>query len=124
MDENKLLEECITVNLTPLQTLLLSETVIITSSLVKFLLVNNAIQIDRFTKDNTRAPESEQVGKILLDSAVTTMYDVRRKIWESGEKQIGEKIPEELIGIIGAYSSILEEIANEFINMLRKESDE
>ncbi len=118
MDENSLLEECVDIKLTPLQTLLLSKTVIVISTLIDFLDTNGCVHIARVGKNDDLLPDSEQVGGILLKSALTSMEEIRSKIWENGKKQIGEMIPEEFEGIVGVYSVFLEEVANEILSMV------
>ena len=118
MDENSLLEECVNIKLTPLQTLLLSKTVIVISTLIDYLDTNGMVHIEKVGKNNNLLPDSEQVGNILLKSALVSMNEISSKIWENGKEQFGEEIPEEFEGIIGVYTIFLKEVANEVLNML------
>ena len=118
MDENSLLEECVNIKLTPLQTLLLSKTVIVISTLIDYLDTNGMVRIEKVGKNNNLLPESEQTGNILLKSALVSMNEISSKIWENGKEQFGEEIPEEFEGIIGVYTIFLKEVANEVLNML------
>ena len=117
MDESKLLEECINIKLTPLQTLLLSETVIVIHTLIDFLLENDCMEIKR-VKDDTVLPGYEQTGNILIKSALASIQEVRVKIWKGGKEEIGENIPKEFEGVVGAYSVLVEQIANQFVQLL------
>ena len=118
MDESKLLEECISINLTPLQTILLSKTVIVINTLVEFLQENTCMEIERIKEDNSLAPDSEQTGRILIKSALEIMNEVHTKIWKNGSEEIGEAIPEEFEEIVGVYSTVIEQIAYKFVESL------
>jgi hypothetical protein len=119
MDESKLLEECVNINLTPLQTILLSRTVCTMNALIEFLIDNNCVGIVRVTEDNDMAPASEQTGNILIKSASTAMKEIRTKVWEHGRDAIGEIVPEEFNEVVEAYSILIEQIAYTFIELLR-----
>lgn len=116
MDETKLLEECIHLTLTPLQTLLLSETLISTNEILVFLMENKCMEIARVEKDGSLA--NEQTGDILIKSAIENIKEMRKKIWESGKDVIGEIIPEEFSSIMMLYTTILEAINYQFIKSL------
>jgi hypothetical protein len=120
MDEIKLLEECIDIKFTPLETLLLSKTVISIYSLINFLARNNIMEVEKVKKDSSSLPSDEQTGGILIESALNSLAKIRSKIWENGAKEIGEFIPEEFEEIMGLYSSIIETITQFFIASLYK----
>lgn len=120
MDESKLLKECVNINLTPLQTLLLSKTVIVVNELIKFLKANDCMEIERVTIDNFAAPVAEQTGHILIQSAMAVMDEVRDKLWENGRDEIGDMVPEELNDIVDVYATTIEQIAYIFIESLRE----
>ena len=118
MEENKLLEECVSITLTPLQTLILSDTVITISQFLEFLTQNSYMHIEKVSTENKTIPAYEQVGDILMSSAIEELKKIRMKIWENGKEQIGEEIPEEFGNVMGIYSTVLEGIFNSFIEML------
>ena len=118
MDESNLLEECVNISLTPLQTLLLSETIHGVGTLVKFLYENNCMEIIALEKDSSEALPSEQTGNILIQSALSAMSEVSSKIWEKGTKEFGEEMPEEFVLIVSLYSTLLQQISTEFIKGL------
>ena len=120
MDENKLLEECINVNLTPLQAILLSKTLTVFNTLIEFLKDTGCIEIEKFTKDHSLLPASEQTGDILIQSALKTMDEVQEKIWKNGSAEIGEIVPEEFEEILGVYTVLIQQIAYQFIESLRE----
>ena len=120
MDESKLLDECVNINLTPLQTILLSKTLTITIIIIEFLKNNDCMEIEKITKDNSIAPDFEQTGDILIQSALEAMKEVNEKIWESGSEEIGEEIPEEFKEILSVYTTVIQQIAYQFIESLRE----
>ena len=120
MDESKILEECVNISLTPLQTILLSKTLIVTNTLIDFLLANNCMDIEEIKNDSSEIPVFEQTGNILIKSAVAAMKEVCDKIWESGREEIGEEIPEEFEEVILVYSTVVEQIAIQFVKSLKK----
>lgn len=124
MEENKLLEECINITLTPLQTLILSETVIITSQFLEFLTKNSYMHIEKISTENKTIPAYEQVGDILISSSIKELKKIKIKIWENGKEQIGVEMPEEFSGIVGVYSTVLEGVFNSFIEMLSYKKEE
>lgn len=115
MDKTQLLEENVTLKLTPLQTLLLSRTVIITNALVEVLLESGSVYVNRVEPNGESSPSSEQVGLVLINSSIEAMKDVRHKIFESGKAEFGDTIPNELENIVDVYSTILEQIALFFL---------
>ena len=118
MDEYKLLDECITIKLTPFQTLLLSETVIMTNTILEFLIEHNGIEIERVTENGLKAPESEQTGGVLIQSSLAAMKEIRIKIWKNGKGEIGEMIPEEFAEVMDLYTTVLNGIGCQFIQSL------
>jgi hypothetical protein len=118
MDETKLLEDCVNIKLTPLQTILLSKTLIVTNTIIDFLESNHCMDIVRITDDNSIAPAEEQTGNILIKSALEAMKEVRDKTWESGRKEIGEEIPDEFVEVVDIYCIIMQEIAYKFVAAL------
>ena len=119
MDESKLLEECVSIELTPLQTLLLSKTVIVIHTLIDFLHQYNCLAIEKVKNDDSSFPDYEQTGNILIKSALTSLEEIRSKIWESGKEEIGEEVPEEFEEILAVYTVVVEQIANEFVMSLK-----
>jgi len=115
MDESQLLEECINVNFTPLETILLSKTIAATGMLVSFLVNNNCIEIEKNTKTGEVAPAEEQTGEVLIKSALTKLVELSIKIYDNGSKIIGDEIPEQFMDIVGVYATMLEEIYKQFI---------
>ncbi len=119
MDESKLLEECISVNFTPLEAILLSKTLIVTNTLIEFLKDADCLKVEKITKDNSIVPNSEQTGDILITSALTVMNKVNEKVYENGSKQIGVDVPEQFEEILIVYTTVMQQIAYEFIESLR-----
>jgi hypothetical protein len=120
MDESKLLEECINISLTPLETILLSKTLITINMLIEFLKDYNLLEIEKITKDNSLAPSSEQTGHILIQSAFEALERVRDKVWVNGSKEIGTEVPEEFKEILSVYITVIQEIAYQFVNSLKE----
>ena len=118
MDESKLLDECISLNLTPLETILLNFTVSEAGRLLEFLIYNNCIQAEKLELDGSKAPSSEQTSNVLLESALKTMEDLAIKIYTNGSKIIGEEVPDEFKDITSLYNIVLEQISSTFVGAL------
>lgn len=119
MEPNELLEECVDLHLTPLQTLLLSKTVTSVYSLLKLLSQYSVIEIQKINKDNGQEVQDySNVGNVLIQSIITELQTIRVKIWENGKGPIGENIPEEFEDVVSVFSTVIEAITNIFIDAI------
>lgn len=111
MDEKELLEENVVLTLTPLQTILLSESVILLGNLIDHIRVNNMAEFKKIDQETNEVIEgSEGVGRILMDSSSQILHELRKKIWEEGTKVFGASIPEEHSELVWVFTILTQAI--------------
>lgn len=111
MDEDELLKENTNLALTPLQTILLSESVVFVGRMLNFLVDKGLVRATMTIPDKPiDDAEGSQLGRILLESSITSLLDLSKKIWEAGNKSFGNMVPSEHDNIIVVLSSVLDKM--------------
>jgi len=123
MDESKLLEENITINFNTLETILLSETVIFTGTILDFLVENGCVFINKVQSNGEPSPDSEQTGLVMIKSSLDAMKRINEKIWEIGKVEFNGEIPKELDDVVEVYLGVLKQIGYAFLNGFLKERE-
>ncbi len=117
MDQKELLEENVTIVLTPLQTLLLSESVIVVGRILSYVEEEHVMQVRNADDNDPEAISNQQrLGEVLLNSSIENLKEMAEKIWRGGVASFGKEIPPEYDNIMGLFSELMKAIFQRVVN--------